>query len=123
MLVSKNSLYSNKKETFPSENSFYKNYQKAKNFLCLILIIVKCFFSFCDIFFYTQLTLVFHLLEDFCITRSHTDTFCFFFLQKNFYIVHKLFFVVFFYLDNILLMGLYIYEKTLLKKINKKNYF
>ena len=39
------------------------------------------------IFFYTQLTFVFHLLEDFYIVHDHTATFCFFLLWKDFYIV------------------------------------
>ena len=48
--------------------------------------------------FYTQLTFVFHLQEDFYIVHNQIDAFCFFLFQKCFYIVRDHTFVLCFYL-------------------------
>ena len=49
-----------KNYTFPYKEA---KFSKLKHFL---LIMIKCFFSFYNFFFYTQRVLVFHLLRGFC---------------------------------------------------------
>ena len=55
----------------------------------------KAFFSFYDIFFYTQEAFVFHLLVDLCIVHDHIVAY--FFIYKDFHIFQELSYVVFLY--------------------------
>ena len=47
-------------------------FSKLKYFF---IIIIKCFFSLYNTFFYTQQAFVFHLLRDFCNVHDHIVTF------------------------------------------------
>ena len=80
-------------------------FSKSKYFL---VIIIQNFFSFYNIFFYTQQAFAFHLLRDFC--NAHCC--CFFFFYRKILISSASFFFSFLYfLDNILLINFYIYVK------------
>ena len=60
------------------------------------IIIMEHFFSFYNIFFYTQQALVFHFLVDSCIVHNHIVIFFLFLLQKDFDIICELFLLTFF---------------------------
>ena len=79
---------------------FHAKFSKFSKLKYFLIIIIKHFFSFYNIFFYRQKAFIFHLLKDFC--NAHDHFVAFFLLQKDFDIFHELFFVVFLYfLDNI----------------------
>ena len=73
---------------FPSFPSFFRSIfiLHQKNFLShyffkkFLIIIIRHFFSFYNIFFYTQQAFVFHLLSDFCNVPDHIVTFSLFLL-------------------------------------------
>ena len=61
---------------------------------------MRCFSSFCDIFFYTQKGFLFHLLADFCIVH-----FSFSSLEGLWYLSLGFFVVFLYYFDNIQLLN------------------
>ena len=74
-------------------------------------------------FFYTQLTFMFHLQEDFYIVCDHIPAFCFAVLQKDVNTFHELFFEAFIclFFENVTdeFFDIFIYEKKIyMKKIN-----
>ena len=78
------------------------NFSKLKYF---VIIIVRRFFSFYNIFFHTQQAFLFHLLRDFCNVHDRIVGFVFFF-RKILISFKSLFFVVFLcFLDNIQLVN------------------
>ena len=85
-------------DTFPCKEAKFCN---LKYFL---IILIKGFFSFYNIFFYTQPVSFFHLLRDICNINNHIVAF--FHLQKDFEMFHELSFVIFLYfLNNIQLIN------------------
>ena len=85
--------------TFPYKEAIFS---KLKYFL---IIIIKRFFSFYNIFFfYTQQAFVFHLLRDFCnVHDDHIDAFFSFFFFRKILISFTSFFLIAFlyFLDSI----------------------
>ena len=82
----------NVSDTFP-----YKEAKFSKHFL---IIIKKRFFSFYNIFFYTQQAFAFHLLSDFRNVHDHIDAFFFLFFI-NISIAFTSFFCSLYFPDNI----------------------
>ena len=63
--------------------------------------IIRCFFSFCNIFFCTQQAFVFHPQRDFCNAHDHINSFFSYSSLERFWYLSWAFFVVFLYfLDN-----------------------
>ena len=107
------------------KNSFIylsrKNLAQPKNVSQSLFVKQFYFSTFQNNFFYTQLVFVFHLQEYFYVICKRIDVFCFYLLQKDFYMVHDPFFIF----DKIWQINfqafLYMRKKNLYK--NRLNYF
>ena len=77
------------------------------------------YFLYFRIFFHTQVTFVFHLLDYLFVFNDHADAFCFFLFQKGFYIVHEgIYAFGFFFFRNILIHFTSLFMKTFLVFFN-----
>ena len=77
-LLRKNFSNISKKEKSEKSYTFSCKESKFSKVKCFLVIMIRHFFSFYNIFFYTSPVQFFHLLRDFCKIRNHIV--CFFLL-------------------------------------------